>query len=60
MKLELVYAESREELDKKVEGKIKEGWFPVSEIVTVRPPNLNKDIPNFVFYAQTIEKSFAL
>lgn len=54
MKLDLIYAESREELDEKIEAKLTEGWHPVSEIVTVRPPNIDDSIPHFVYYVQVV------
>ena len=57
IKLDLVYATTREDLDKQVETRLADAWLTASEVLTVRPPNLDKEIPHFVYYVQIITKT---
>jgi hypothetical protein len=57
VKLDLVYAATREELDRQVKTRLDDGWLTASEVLTVRPPNLDKDIPHFVYYVQIITRA---
>ncbi len=57
VKLDLVYAETREELDAQIEKRLADGWLTASEVLTVRPPNLDKEIPHFVYYVQIITQA---
>jgi hypothetical protein len=56
MKLDLVYATTREDLDNQIENRLADGWLTASEVLTVRPPNLDKEIPHFVYYVQIITR----
>jgi hypothetical protein len=56
MKLDLVYADTRDELARKIEIKASKGWSVASGILVIHPPNLDIQIPNFVYYVQIITK----
>ena len=54
MKFDLIYAETPDELNKKVEAELLKGWMKASDILTVRPPNVDKKIPHFVYFVQIV------
>jgi hypothetical protein len=45
VKLDLVYASTDRELDEQIQARLADGWLTASEVLTVRLPNLDKEIP---------------
>jgi hypothetical protein len=54
MKLDLIYAETQDALNIKVEAELLKGWVKASDVLTVRPPNIDRKVPHFIYFVQIL------
>ena len=54
MEFDLAYAQTRLDLQEEVQAKMKEGWARASDVLPIRPPNVDHDVPNFIYYVQVL------